>query len=75
MSTPFFVELTGKLQEKNLLQFCVNNDRTSDRVPMKNTDWFDYGEIYRDVELIRVPEDFSFFNYIIMLKSFSVGLY
>ncbi len=42
---------------------------------MKNTDWFNYGGIYRDVELIRVPEDFSFFNYIIMLKSFSVGLY
>jgi len=57
-STPFFVEFTGTLQEKNLLQFCVNNDRTSDRVPMKNTDWFNYGGIYRDVELIRVPKDF-----------------
>jgi beta-glucuronidase len=54
-STPFFVELTGKLQKHNLLEICVNNDRTLDRVPMRNTDWFNYGGLYRDIELIRVP--------------------
>jgi beta-glucuronidase len=57
-STPFFVELTDKLQEDNLLLIYVNNDRTIDRVPMRNTDWYNYGGIYRDVELIRVPKDF-----------------
>ena len=57
-STPFFVELTGKLDRQNLLQFCVNNTRRPDRVPMKNTDWFNYGGIYRDVELIRTPQAF-----------------
>jgi len=57
-STPFFVELTDHLQEKNLIQLCVNNDRTVDRVPMRNTDWFNYGGLYRDVELIRVPQEF-----------------
>jgi beta-glucuronidase len=58
-STPFFVELTGKLRSKNLIQICVNNTRTLDRVPMRNTDWFNYGGIYRDVELLRVPKSLS----------------
>jgi beta-glucuronidase len=57
-STPFCVELTGKLRENNLIQICVNNTRKLDRVPMRNTDWFNYGGIYRDVELFRAPKDF-----------------
>ncbi|GAK59864.1 beta-glucuronidase [Candidatus Vecturithrix granuli] len=65
-STPFFVELTGKLRSKNLIQICVNNSRTLDRVPMRNTDWFNYGGIYRDVELLRVPKDF--------IKAFRIAL-
>lgn len=56
--TPFFVELTEKLQSENLLQLCVNNQRTLDRVPMRNTDWFNYGGVYRDVEIFRLPADF-----------------
>ncbi len=65
-STPFYVELTGKLKSRNVLQFCVNNTRTLDRVPMRNTDWFNYGGIYRDVELYRLPADF--------IKDFSIHL-
>ncbi len=65
-STPFYVELTGKLKSKNVIQFCVNNTRTLDRVPMRNTDWFNYGGIYRDVELFRLPADF--------IKDFSIYL-
>ncbi|MDY0091577.1 MAG: glycoside hydrolase family 2 TIM barrel-domain containing protein [Candidatus Vecturithrix sp.] len=65
-STPFFVELTGKLRSKNLIQICVNNTRTLDRVPMRNTDWFNYGGIYRDVELLRVPKEF--------IKAFHIAL-
>jgi beta-glucuronidase len=57
-STPFFVELTGKLQNNNLIQVCVDNTRTIDRVPMRNTDWFNYGGIYRDIELFRTPAEF-----------------
>ena len=57
-STPFFVELTNKLRKNNLIQICVNNTRTLDRVPMRNTDWFNYGGLYRDTELIRVPHEF-----------------
>jgi beta-glucuronidase len=50
--------LTGKLRKNNLIQICVNNTRKLDRVPMRNTDWFNYGGIYRDVELFRTPKDF-----------------
>jgi beta-glucuronidase len=65
-STPFFVELTNKVKQENVIQVCVNNARTSDRVPMKNTDWFNWGGLYRDIELIRVPKDF--------IKDFKINL-
>lgn len=57
-STPFCVELTGKLRRGNIIQFCVDNTRTADRVPMRNTDWFNYGGIYRDVDIYRVKPAF-----------------
>ena len=65
-STPFFVDLTGKLDRQNLIQICVNNTRTTDRVPMRNTDWYNWGGIYRDVELIRLPGVF--------IKDFQISL-
>ena len=57
-STPFCLELTDALRVENLVQICVNNTRSLDRVPMRNTDWFNYGGIYRDVELFRLPPTF-----------------
>lgn len=58
-STPFCVELTGHLHEgRNWLMICVNNTRTLDRVPMRNTDWFNYGGIYREVTLYDLPQAF-----------------
>jgi len=57
-STPFCLELTGRLKTENIIQICVNNERTLDRVPMRNTDWFNYGGIYRDVDLYRLPPTF-----------------
>jgi beta-glucuronidase len=55
-STPFCVELTGKLRQgRNWLMACVNNTRTLDRVPMRNTDWFNYGGLYREVALYETP--------------------
>lgn len=58
-STPFNVELTDKAKVgQNWLMLCVNNARTLDRVPMRNTDWFNYGGVYRAVELYRVPKTF-----------------
>ncbi|WP_171181451.1 glycoside hydrolase family 2 protein [Ruegeria sp. HKCCD8929] len=56
-STPFCVELTAALEAgTNWVMLCVNNTRTSDRVPMKNTDWFNYGGVYRDVELFETSQ-------------------
>ncbi|HEX7057650.1 MAG TPA: glycoside hydrolase family 2 TIM barrel-domain containing protein [Bacilli bacterium] len=57
-STPFFLEVTGKLREENRILVVVNNTRKRTNVPCDNTDWFNYGGIYRDVDLIRVPATF-----------------
>ena len=58
-STPFCVELTEHLRPgRNWLMVCVNNSRTLDRVPMRNTDWFNYGGIYREVTLHDLPMAF-----------------
>lgn len=55
-STPFCVELTNQLRAgRNWLMACVNNTRTRDRVPMRNTDWFNYGGLYREVALYETP--------------------
>lgn len=55
-STPFCAELTGRLKPgRNWVMACVNNTRTLDRVPMRNTDWFNYGGIYREVALYQTP--------------------
>lgn len=56
-STPFCVELTDTLKQgQNWLMLCVNNTRTLDRVPMRNTDWFNYGGLYREVTLFDLPQ-------------------
>jgi len=57
-STPFYFEVTGMLQEDNRLLVVANNTRKRTSIPCENTDWFNYGGIYRDVELIRLPETF-----------------
>ncbi len=57
-STPFFIEVTQDLAEENRLTIVVNNRRERDQVPMDNTDWFNYGGVYRSIALIRAPEQF-----------------
>ncbi|MGI9510019.1 MAG: glycoside hydrolase family 2 protein, partial [Geminicoccaceae bacterium] len=57
-STPFFVELTEDLLDENWLFLCVNNERRLDRVPMRHCDWFNYGGVFREVDLIRLPQVF-----------------
>ena len=56
--TPFAVELTGKLKEKNELLVIVNNRRSFEQVPSENYDWFNYGGLTRSVSLYRVPGSF-----------------
>ena len=57
-STPFFVELTRDLGNENWLFLAVNNERSLKRVPMRHCDWFNYGGVFREVELISLPKVF-----------------
>ncbi len=58
-STPFCIEATGVLRPgRNRLQVFVENRRRPDRVPMHHVDWFNYGGLYREVSLVRLPPVF-----------------
>ena len=55
-STPFTIDVTSQLRAgPNRLQIMVENRRTPDRVPMHHFDWFNYGGLYREVSLMRLP--------------------
>lgn len=56
--TPFNLEVTGKLKRDNRIICVVNNARRPDRIPTDVTDWYNYGGIYRSVDLITVPQSF-----------------
>jgi len=57
--TPFEFEVTSLLREGgNFLIVEVNNARRADGVPALRFDWWNYGGITRDVELVEVPETF-----------------
>lgn len=56
--TPFNIEVTGKLAKENRILCVVNNARRPDRIPTDVTDWFNYGGIYRSVDLLRLPGSF-----------------
>ncbi|MCR4789409.1 MAG: glycoside hydrolase family 2 [Lachnospiraceae bacterium] len=55
-STPAFFDITDMLKEDNRIIIQADSARRTTQVPAENTDWFNYGGIYRDVELIRVPK-------------------
>src|SRR5574344_664092 len=57
-STPFSVEVTGKLKGNNRLIVAVDASRSPDRVPAEYTDWFNYGGLYRSVSLVITPKTF-----------------
>lgn len=56
--TPFCAEITDILQKENHLIITVNNRRENDQIPSATYDWFNYGGIYRSVELLTVPREF-----------------
>jgi beta-glucuronidase len=64
--TPFMVEITEQIKVENRLLIYVNNTRKSEEIPSTHYDWFNYGGIHRDVELIIVPKSF--------IKSFEIHL-
>jgi len=57
-STPFNVDITGIVKTDNRIVVTVDARRLPQRIPMENTDWFNYGGIYRDVFLVRLPQVF-----------------
>jgi beta-glucuronidase len=58
--TPFNFEIpSGLLKAKdNFLVVKVDNKRFKDEIPTLNTDWWNYGGITRDVNLVMVPTNF-----------------
>ena len=57
-STPAFFELTEGLEKDNRILLTVDASRRPEQVPTDHTDWFNYGGIYREMELFRVPRVF-----------------
>ncbi|WP_310603375.1 glycoside hydrolase family 2 protein [Anaerosporobacter sp.] len=54
-STPAYFNITEALKKENRMILVVDSTRRAEQVPTENTDWFNYGGIYRDIELIRLP--------------------
>jgi beta-glucuronidase len=55
-STPFNVDISGLVTAENRIVVVADARRSPVRVPMENTDWFNYGGVYRGVYLIRMPK-------------------
>ena len=72
--TPFNFEITaGLLKAKdNFLVVKVDNKRAKDEIPTLNTDWWNYGGITRDVNLVTVPRNFIR-DYYVRLKKGSTN--
>lgn len=65
-STPAYFDVTGLLQAENRIILQADSTRRPEQVPTENTDWFNYGGVYRDIELIRLPETY--------IKRFQIAL-
>jgi len=57
-STPFNADISDIVKQDNRIVVSVDARRSPQRIPMENTDWFNYGGIYRDVSLVRLPQVF-----------------
>ena len=55
--TPFAFEVTDRLDERtdNLLVVRVDDSREDRKLPAERTDWFTFGGITREVDLVPVP--------------------
>ncbi len=65
-STPFYFDITDFLEHSNRIMIQADSTRRNEQVPPSVTDWFNYGGIYRDIEIIRVPK--------IHIKNFGIAL-
>src|SRR5882724_3302868 len=71
--TPFQFEITDKVKEQNTVVVRVNSQRRKDGIPAMGYDWFNYGGINRDVNLIETPSSFIE-DYFIQLKKGSSNI-
>lgn len=55
-STPAYFDITDFLEKENRIMLVVDSTRRAEQVPTENTDWFNYGGVYRDIELIYLPQ-------------------
>jgi beta-glucuronidase len=66
--TPFNYEITALLKDSaNSLVVKVDNKRKREGVPTLNTDWWNYGGITRDVNLVEMAKTFIQ-DYLVQLK-------
>lgn len=65
-STPAYWDITSLVREQNRIILVVDSTRRAEQVPTENTDWFNYGGVYREIELLRVPN--------IHIKNFQIAL-
>jgi len=71
--TPFQFEITDAVKEgENIIVVMVNNQRLKDGIPGLGYDWFNYGGITRDVNLIETADSFIE-DYFIQLKKHSLN--
>jgi len=71
--TPFQFEITDMVKEvDNALVVKVNNQRLKDGIPGQGYDWFNYGGITRDVNLIETYDSYID-DYFIQLKRHSLN--
>ena len=69
--TPYNCEVTSLLHDgDNFVVIQVNDTRRKEYVPTTNTDWWNYGGITRDVELVELPQEFIQ-DYLVQLKPHS----
>ena len=55
--TPFNFEITDFLKKgTNFIHVCVKNDRDKEGVPPVNYDWWNYGGITRDVQILELSK-------------------
>lgn len=65
-STPFYFDITDALQAENRILIVVDSTRRPEQVPPENTDWFNYGGLYRDIELLYLPS--------VYIRNFQIAL-
>jgi beta-glucuronidase len=68
--TPFDFEITNTVRDgDNFLIVEVNNVRRADAIPSLNNDWWNYGGLTRDVDLVDVPQTFIRDYFVQLAKS------